>query len=83
MTNPITQQIREARHRLAAKFDNDLDRIVDDLQRQQRESGRRVVDRSKDATNHAMHRSGEAASSGVENLSTPPGGSADWRSHER
>ena len=58
MTNPITQQIRELRHRLAAKFDNDLDRIVDDLQRQQRESGRYVVDRSKVATNHAMQRSG-------------------------
>lgn len=60
MTNPITQQIRDSRHRLAAKFDNDLDRIVDDLQRQQRESGRHIVDRSKDkdATNHAMQRSG-------------------------
>ena len=58
MTNPITQQIREARHRLAAKFNNDLDRIVDDLQRQQRESGRHYVDRSKHATNHAMQRSG-------------------------
>ncbi|TWU37445.1 hypothetical protein [Novipirellula artificiosorum] len=58
MTNPITQQIRDARHRLAAKFDNDLDRIVDDLQRQQSESGRHYVDRSKQATNHAMQRSG-------------------------
>ena len=58
MTNPITQQIRESRHRLAARFDNDLDRIVDDLQRRQQESGRLVVDRSKDATNHAMQRSG-------------------------
>ena len=58
MTNPITQQIREARHRLATKFDNDLDRIVDDLQRQQRESGRHYVDRSRQATNHAMQRSG-------------------------
>jgi hypothetical protein len=58
MTNPITKQIRESRHRLAARFDNDLDRIVDDLQRRQRESGRLVVDRSKDATNHAMQRSG-------------------------
>lgn len=55
MTNPITQQIRESRHRLAAKFDNDLDRIVDDLQRQQRESGRHVIDRSK----KAMQRSGD------------------------
>ena len=58
MTNPITKQIRESRHRLAARFDNDLDRIVDDLQRRQRESGRLVVDRSEDATNHAMQRSG-------------------------
>ena len=51
MTNPITQQIRDARHRLAAKFNHDLDRIVDDLQRQERESGRQYVDRSKRATN--------------------------------
>ena len=58
MTNPITQQIRDIRHRLAAKFDNDLDRIVDDLQRQERESGQQLVDRSKHATNHAMHLSG-------------------------
>lgn len=54
MTNPITQQIREARHRLAARFGNDLARIEDDLQRRQLESGRLVVDRSKDATNQAM-----------------------------
>lgn len=64
MANPITQQIRESRHRLAAKFNNDLDRIVDDLQRQQRESGRQIVDRSKDATNHAMQPSGGGDVSG-------------------
>jgi len=64
MTNPITQQIRDTRHRLAAKFDNDLDQIVDDLQRQQRESGRQYVDRSKQATNHAMQRSGGGRVSG-------------------
>jgi len=58
MTNPITQQIREARHRLAAKFGNDLDRIVDDLQRQQRESGRHYVDRSKQTANPAAQGSG-------------------------
>lgn len=34
-----TEDIRAARHRLAAQFDNDLDRIVEDLRRQQRESG--------------------------------------------
>jgi len=58
MTNPITQQIREVRHRLAAKFNNDLDRIVHDLQRQQRESGRNYVDRSTQATTDAVQRSG-------------------------
>lgn len=41
--NPITQEIRRIRHELAARFDNDLDRIVDDLQRQQRESGRAYI----------------------------------------
>jgi hypothetical protein len=59
MTNPITKQIRDTRHRLAAEFNNDLDQIVDDLQRQQRESGRQYVDRTSQATNHAMHRSGD------------------------
>jgi hypothetical protein len=33
-----TEEIRAARHRLAAKFDNDLSQIVADLQRQERES---------------------------------------------
>ena len=41
--NPITEEIRRIRHELAARFDNDLDRIVDDLQRQQRESGREYI----------------------------------------
>lgn len=48
MTNEITEKIRETRHRLASKFDNDLDRIVDDLQRQQRESGYVYLDRSRE-----------------------------------
>ena len=43
MRNPITEEIRRIRHELAARFDNDLDRIVDDLQRQQRESGREYI----------------------------------------
>jgi hypothetical protein len=42
MKNP-TGEIREIRHQLAAKFDNDLNRIVEDLMRQQRESGRKYV----------------------------------------
>ena len=38
-----TEEIRAARHRLAAQFDNDLDRIVADLRRKQRESGREYI----------------------------------------
>jgi len=39
----ITEEIREIRHRLAEKFDNDVDRIGADLRRRQEASGRRVV----------------------------------------
>lgn len=35
-----TDEIRAIRHELAARFDNDLSRIVEDLRRQQRDSGR-------------------------------------------
>ena len=38
-----TEDIRSARHRLAAEFDNDLDQIVADLRRKQRESGREYI----------------------------------------
>jgi hypothetical protein len=38
-----TDEIREIRHKLAAKFDNDLNRICEDLMRQQRESGRKYI----------------------------------------
>ena len=38
-----TEDIRAARHRLAAQFENDLDRIVEDLRRKQRDSGREYV----------------------------------------
>ena len=61
MTNPITEEIREIRHRLAAQFGNDLDRIFSDLQRKERESGRVVVDRRGErlvADNKDMHQSG-------------------------
>jgi len=58
MTNPITKQIRQIRHQLAAKFDNDLDRIFDDLRRQQRESGLEYVDVSERTMNQSMHGSG-------------------------
>ena len=40
-----TEDIRAARHRLAAKFDNDLDLIVADLRRQESESNAEFVSR--------------------------------------
>ena len=39
----ITDEIRAVRHSLAEKFNNDLGLIVADLQRQQRESGRKYL----------------------------------------
>ncbi len=41
--NPITEEIREIRHRLAAEFENDVYRIGAELRRRQAVSGRRVV----------------------------------------
>ena len=62
-----TEEIRAARHRLAAQFDNDLDRIVADLRRKQRESGRvyitlpRRTPRRDSTTNQEMHPSGSGS----------------------
>jgi hypothetical protein len=64
--NPMTptEDIRAARHRLAAQFDNNLDRIVEDLRRQQRESGREYVTLAPrhpivyGTTNQSLQRSG-------------------------
>lgn len=59
-----TEDIRAARHRLAAQFDNDLDRIVADLRRQQRESGCEYVTLTRrppvltDTTDQSMHPTG-------------------------
>lgn len=41
--NPITEEIREIRRRLAARFDNDVYRIGAELRRRQAASGRRLV----------------------------------------
>ncbi len=60
-----TEDIRAARHRLAAQFDNDLDRIVADLRRQQLESGRKYITLPPrrpihtSTTNKTMHPSGD------------------------
>jgi RNA binding exosome subunit len=59
-----TEEIRAIRHMLAAQFDNDLDRIVADLQRQQQESGREYIrlpkrtPRQQRTTNHRLQPSG-------------------------
>jgi hypothetical protein len=45
--NPITEEIREIRHRLAAQFDNDVSRIGAEIRRGQAISGRRVVRRPR------------------------------------
>ena len=66
--NPMTptEDIRAARHKLAAQFDNDLDHIVADLRRQQRESGSSYITLPPRpptriaTTNKTMHPSGEA-----------------------
>ena len=41
--NPITEEIREIRHRLAAQFDNDVSRIGAETRRRQTASGRLVI----------------------------------------
>jgi len=43
MTISPTEEIRAIRNELAAGFDNDLDRIVADLRRQQQISGREYI----------------------------------------
>lgn len=59
-----TEDIRAARQKLAALFDNDLDRIVADLRRQQRESGRKYITlpprrlACTGTTNQSMHPTG-------------------------
>ena len=68
----ITEEIREIRHQLAARFDNDVDRIGDDLRRREAESGRPLVRlprrpaRAAAATNQAMHPSGGSGGLPVE-----------------
>lgn len=62
--NPIIEDIREIRHRLAAQFDNDVYRIGAEIRRGQAASGRRVVRRPRrqpvasNTTNQSMHPTG-------------------------
>jgi hypothetical protein len=45
--NPIIEEIRDIRHRLAAQYDNDVYRIGAEIRRGQAASGRHVVQRPK------------------------------------
>jgi hypothetical protein len=62
--NPITEEIRDIRHRLAAQLGNDVRRIGAELRRRQAASGRRLVRLPKrapvaSALNQAVHPSRE------------------------
>lgn len=76
--NPITEEIRAIRHKLAAEQDNDVTRIGNELRRKQAESGRRIVRLAPrppelQATNKPLQPSG---GSGVSNIdaSSPAAG---------
>lgn len=57
MTNPITKEIRDIRHRLAEQFDNDLDRIFADLKQKEIKSGLKTIDLSRRTDNKAIRQS--------------------------
>jgi hypothetical protein len=59
-----TDEIRAIRHALAAKFDNDLDRIVDDLQRQERESAGEYISLQPRGSPDLPHTTSLGASTG-------------------
>lgn len=75
--NPITEEIRETRHRLAAQFDNDVSRIGAETRRRQAASGRRVVRLpsrppiTKLPANNPRPLNGGVECFTVENLSSP------------
>ena len=41
--DPIVEEVRKAREEYAKRFNYDLDAMIDDLERRQRESGRETV----------------------------------------
>jgi hypothetical protein len=46
--DPIVREVRDARHRLAARFDNDLQRVADDLMLRQASHGSRLNARQQE-----------------------------------
>ena len=73
-----TDEIRAIKHKLAAECGNDIQRIVEEARRRQRESGRlsvavpRSQPTAKKTTNDPLHPRGEASQPAVVNLSSPP-----------
>ena len=47
MRDPIVEEVREARKRLAEKCDHDLKKIVAYIRKREQESGHNVVDLSR------------------------------------
>ncbi len=68
--NPILDELHAARERLLAESGGTVSDLLDRLRADQAASKRPEY---KPSYNKAMHRSGEAASSEVESLSSPPG----------
>ncbi len=69
-TDPVIEEIHKVRREISDRFGGDVRAIAADANARMAASGCAVWIPSD---NNAMHRSGEAASSGVENLSPPPG----------
>lgn len=70
-----TAEMKRIRHELGAADDFDVRRIFARLRRLEAKSDRTIVRRDprRIADNNAMHRSGKAASSEIENPSSRPG----------
>ncbi len=75
MSPDPTAEIKRIRHELGAEDGFEVDRIFGGLRRVETDSGRKVIRRAprRIADNNAMHRSGEAVRSYVENRFSPPG----------
>lgn len=76
--NPITQEIREIRHQLAAEQGNDVFRIGEELRRRQATSGRKIVRLPKRlpeiiATNKTIHPSGGSTVPGMDTTAPAAG----------
>jgi hypothetical protein len=72
-----TEDIRAARHKLAARFNNDLDRIVADLRRQETEADADFVTLPRrppaQVANQSMHGRDAAGQSVIEQAASPSG----------